>query len=99
MRRLRPRDTVVQALVGRTNGERDFFLVERLHGFSTTIERHAQKPESLGVGYRELRLPVVTLATLCEAQGLVKATFSRSTWRARSRRVRRRRLQSASVPR
>src|SRR5262249_28115932 len=28
--RLRPRDTVVQGLVGRSNGERDFFLVERL---------------------------------------------------------------------
>ena len=44
--RLRPRDTVVQALVGRTNGERDFFLVEHLHGFSTTIERHAQNAQA-----------------------------------------------------
>ena len=43
--RLRPRDIVVEALVGRTNGERDFFLVERLHGFSTTLEQHARKPK------------------------------------------------------
>lgn len=73
--RLRPRDTVVQALVGRTNGERDFFLVERLHGFSTTIERHAQNAQALGVGYRSLRLPVVTLASLCEAQGVGEIDF------------------------
>ena len=72
---LRPRDTVVQALVGRTNGERDFFVVERLHGFSTTIERHAQNAQALGVGYRSLRLPVVTLASLCEAQGVGEIDF------------------------
>jgi len=73
--RVRPRDTVVQALVGRTNGERDFFLVERLHGFSTTIERHAKNAQALGVGYRSLRLPVVTLASLCEAQGVGEIEF------------------------
>ena len=73
--RLRPRDKVVQALVGRTHGERDFFLVERLHGFSTTIERYAQNAQALGVGYRSLRLPVVTLAALCETQGIREIDF------------------------
>src|SRR5690349_20235436 len=53
--RLRPRDTVVGALVGRTNGESDFFLVERLHGFSTTIEHHAEKAKEFGAGFRKLR--------------------------------------------
>jgi FkbM family methyltransferase len=73
--RLRQRDVVVQALVGHANGESDFFQVERLHGFSTTLERHAQKAQALGAGYRRLRLPVVTLATLCEAHEVSEIDF------------------------
>src|SRR3984893_4075348 len=34
---LRPRDRVVRGLVGRNNGEIDFYRVDRLHGFSTTV--------------------------------------------------------------
>jgi FkbM family methyltransferase len=73
--RLRPRDAVVQVLVGRANGSGDFFMVERLHGFSTTLEQHAQKAQALGAGYRRLQLPVVTLAVLCEAQGVDEIDF------------------------
>src|SRR5262245_46441155 len=40
--RVRPRDTTVCALVGREDGEADFHVVDRLHGFSTTLESHAQ---------------------------------------------------------
>ena len=73
--RLRPRDIVVEALVGRVNGDSDFFLVERLHGFSTTLEQHARKAEAFGAGYRKLRLPSVTLATLCETHGANEIDF------------------------
>ena len=73
--RLRPRDIVIEALVGRANGESDFFLVERLHGFSTTLEQHARKAEAFGAGYRRLRLPAVTLATLCETHGMNEIDF------------------------
>ena len=73
--RLRPRDIVVEALVGRANGDSDFFLVERLHGFSTTLEQHARKAEAFGAGYRKLRLPSVTLATLCETHGASDIDF------------------------
>ncbi len=73
--RLRPRDTAVRALIGRENGESDFFLVDRLHGFSSTLERHAQKAQAFGAGYRKLRLPVMTLATLCETHGLTEIDF------------------------
>jgi FkbM family methyltransferase len=73
--RLRPRDIVVEALVGRTNGESDFFLVERLHGFSTTLEQHARKAEAFGAGFRKLRLPAVTLATLCETHSTGEIDF------------------------
>jgi FkbM family methyltransferase len=64
--RLRPRDVVVQSLVGRACGEGDFHAVDRLHGFSTTVERHARQARQFGADYRTLRLPVVTLARLCE---------------------------------
>jgi FkbM family methyltransferase len=64
--RLRPRDVVVQSLVGRACGEGDFHAVGRLHGFSTTVERHAQQARQFGADYRTLRMPVVTLARLCE---------------------------------
>ncbi len=72
---LRPRDAVVRALIGRENGQSDFFLVDRLHGFSTTIEQHAQKALAHGANYRRQRLPVMTLVALCEAQGLREIDF------------------------
>jgi FkbM family methyltransferase len=72
---LRPRDTLVRALIGRESGEHDFYLVERLHGFSTIIEQHAQRAKVFGAGYRTLRLPVVTLASLCETQGVNEIDF------------------------
>jgi FkbM family methyltransferase len=73
--RLRPRDTVVRTLIGRETGEHDFYLVDRLHGFSTIIEHYAQGAKAFGAGYRALRLPVVTLASLCETHGLNEIDF------------------------
>jgi FkbM family methyltransferase len=64
--RLRPRDIVVQSLVGRACGEADFHAVDRLHGFSTTVEHHARQARQFGADYRTLRMPMVTLARLCE---------------------------------
>jgi hypothetical protein len=48
--RLRPRDTAVCGLVGRENSEIDFHIVDRLHGFSTTIEQVAQQAKKFVVG-------------------------------------------------
>src|SRR5258707_10609271 len=59
--RLRPRDVALRALVGRQSGETDFYQVDRLHGFSTTVQHHAQKAQAFGAGYRTLRLPMITL--------------------------------------
>jgi len=64
--RLRPRDVMVCGLIGRECGEIDFHLVERLHGFSTTVERHAQQAKAFGVDYRTVRMAVTTLARLCD---------------------------------
>jgi FkbM family methyltransferase len=63
---VRPRDVVVQALLGRAVAEADFHVVERLHGFSTMIEAHARGAAAFGADFRTLRLPVTTLAALCE---------------------------------
>jgi FkbM family methyltransferase len=64
--RLRPRDAIIQGLVGRSSGVMDFHLVERLHGLSTTVEQYAKGTKAFGADYRTLRLPVITLAELCE---------------------------------
>jgi FkbM family methyltransferase len=73
--RLRPRDLVVRGLVGRHCGEIDFHVVERLHGLSTTVEDLAQKAKAYGVGYRTVRVPVTTLAELCESHDLASVDF------------------------
>ncbi len=67
--RLRPRDVVVQGLIGRNDGEADFHLVERLHGFSTTVQHHAEKAKAFGVGYQTVRVPVTTLSKIGETLG------------------------------
>ncbi|HEY1365444.1 MAG TPA: FkbM family methyltransferase [Xanthobacteraceae bacterium] len=62
--RLRPRDVIVRSLVGERAGEADFYVVERLHGLSTTVRGHAERARGLGAEYRTERLAVVTLAEL-----------------------------------
>lgn len=73
--RLRPRDIAVRGLVGRERGEADFHMVDRLHGLSTTRQDVAQKARAFDVGYRTLRLPVTTLAQLCESHGVGPIDF------------------------
>src|ERR1700733_9672954 len=73
--RLRPRDVAVCGLIGRQSGEADFHLVDRLHGFSTTLEQVAKEARQFGVDYRTLRMPVVTLASLCEQHQLNDIDF------------------------
>ena len=72
---LRPRDLVVRGLVGRHCGEIDFHVVERLHGLSTTMQDVAQKAKAFGVGYQTVRMPVTTLARLCESHNLDSIDF------------------------
>jgi FkbM family methyltransferase len=73
--RLRPRDLAIRGLVGRHCGEIDFHVVERLHGLSTTLEGFAQKAKAFGVDYQTVRMPVTTLAKLCEKHGLGSIDF------------------------
>lgn len=62
---VRPRDVAVASLIGREAGEADFYEVDRLHGFSTTVERFARGAGAFGAGYRSRKLPMRTLAELC----------------------------------
>ena len=73
--RLRPRDIAVRGLVGKESGEADFHMVDRLHGLSTTREDVAQKARTFDVDYQTLRLPVTTLAQLCESHAVGPIDF------------------------
>lgn len=73
--RLRPRDTAVCGLVGRQNGEIDFHVVDRLHGFSTAVEHVARQAKQFGVSYSTVRKEVVTLAQLCAQHDLGEIDF------------------------
>lgn len=74
-RHIRPRDTVFEGLVGKSSGEVDFHLVDRLHGFSTTVETHAKGAGQFGASYRTIKKPIVTMAELCEHHGLGEIDF------------------------
>jgi FkbM family methyltransferase len=72
---VRPRDRIVCGLAGRAAGEADFHVVERLHGFSTMDESHARGAAAFGAGYRTRRVPVRTLAALCEEHAVERIDF------------------------
>src|SRR4051794_1891817 len=56
-RRLRPRDTLVEAVIGRTSGDTEFFRIDRLHGLSTTIRGNAEAARQHGVSFETMTLP------------------------------------------
>jgi len=72
---LRPRDIAVCGLIGRSCGEIDFHVFDRLHGLSTTREDVAHKARAFGADYRTFRAPVTTLAQLCESYDLASIDF------------------------
>src|SRR5947207_15039547 len=48
-RRLRPRDTLVEAVVGHSRGPTEFFKVDRFHALSTTIKSNSEASRQHGV--------------------------------------------------
>jgi FkbM family methyltransferase len=64
---VRPRDVALRCLVGRAEGEAAFHAVEKLHGFSTTVQAHAEGAAGFGAGYSTSTLPMTTLAAICAA--------------------------------
>ncbi len=80
---VRPHDVRLQTVVGAVSGETTYYLVEDLHGLSTTVESHARKARrEFGKASRAMTMPVTTLRALCEQYAPRTSISSRSTWRA-----------------
>jgi FkbM family methyltransferase len=72
---LRPRDIVFDCLVGAVEKDVAFHAVDRLHGFSTTLEEHALGAARFGAGYRTEVRKCRPLAALLEETGLRDIEF------------------------
>ena len=72
---VRPRDHTVSCLAGRSEGEAEFHVVDKLHGFSTTVRENAAGASQFGAGFTTVRKPVRTLAALCAEAGLTRIDF------------------------
>ena len=72
---VRPRDIVVPKLLGRAPGEIDFHIVERLSGFSSIFPEHARSAREFGAGFHICRMPMTTLAAICEEHGVETIDF------------------------
>jgi FkbM family methyltransferase len=73
--RLRPRDVCVCSLVGDRCGTADFHVFDEFHGLSTTVEKYARAATTLGVQYRTVQLPMLSLAQLCEVHRATSIDF------------------------
>jgi FkbM family methyltransferase len=74
-RRLRPRDTLVEAVIGAASGEADFFKIDRLHGLSTTVRSNADAARARGVSFETMKVPSISLADLCRTHALNAVDF------------------------
>ncbi|NJO23537.1 MAG: FkbM family methyltransferase [Sphingomonadales bacterium] len=72
---IRPRDITACTLVGSREGEVEFHVVDRLHGFSTTVESNAKAAEGMGAGYATERLPMRRLQSLTAQHGITRVDF------------------------
>ncbi len=72
---VRPRDIVYEGLVGRADGTARLHVFERLHGLSTTVDAQADACRQHGDSYETLSLPMLSLATLLERQGVQRIDF------------------------
>lgn len=72
---LRPRDIAVSCLVGDRDGDAEFHVVDRLHGFSTTIAEHARMAAGYGASVETIRMPMRTLASLVAEHDLGSVDF------------------------
>ncbi len=61
---IRPRDTVIDHLVGKDEGVVPFHRVDRLHGFSTIVESNAKGAQEFGAGYATENMRIRPLAAV-----------------------------------
>jgi hypothetical protein len=72
---VRPRDHTVSCLAGRETGELEFHVVDRMHGFSTTVRENAASASGMGAAVTTIRKPMRTLSELCVEAGLSAIDF------------------------
>jgi FkbM family methyltransferase len=71
-RATRPGDIVVEAVLGREEGEAQFHAVAGLHGFSTAVAARAAELEAQGGTIATARLPMTTLGAVVRTAGLTR---------------------------
>ena len=69
---IRPRDIAECTLVGSREGDVEFHVVDRLHGFSTTVESNAK---AAGTNYATERLLMRRLQSLTAQHGITRVDF------------------------
>ncbi|MCZ8181544.1 MAG: FkbM family methyltransferase [Beijerinckiaceae bacterium] len=74
-RHLRPRDIVLDVLVGAGDGEVPFHRVDRLHGFSTIVKANAEGAAAFGAGFRTEMRPIRRLSGLIDSHGIGPIAF------------------------
>ena len=81
---VRPRDHTVSCLAGRAEGEAEFHVVDKLHGFSTTVREHAAGTGQFGTSLQDHRQAGAD-AGGADRRGRARrpSISSRSTWRGR----------------
>src|SRR5437868_1095747 len=67
--RVRPRDHTVSCLAGRAEGAAEFHVVEKLHGFSSTVRAHAEGAAGFGAAFTTVTKPVRALSALIGEAG------------------------------
>lgn len=72
---VRPRDHTVSCLAGRAAGEIEFHVVDKLHGFSTTVRENAAGAAKFGAGFATIMKPVRPLTDLAAEAGLTSVDF------------------------
>lgn len=72
---VRPRDVIVQKLVGRAEGVVTFYEAADFHGLSTTVAANAATSADNGVVSRQRDVPMTTLASLCAAHAPARIDF------------------------
>jgi len=80
------RDHAVSCLAGRVEGEAEFHVVEKLHGFSSTLREHAEGAAEFGAAFTNNRQAGADAGGADSPRpGSKRSISSRSTWRAQSR--------------
>ncbi|NOU06198.1 MAG: FkbM family methyltransferase [Hyphomicrobiaceae bacterium] len=72
---IRPRDTVVAHLAGRTDGEIAFHVVDGMHGLSSAVQANADSAAKYGASYRTVKHRVRPLSHLIDEAKLGAIDF------------------------